>query len=144
MVAQNDVPGAGQNREMRKARRAVAADFHVIGVDVERDCGAILRHHRLFVRHELVLLDDQILTATPGRGDAAVLRAVDQTIGHPERLAAGRQHNGAGIAVAQKFDIGDLELLQAGEAAEIQHVFVAVEGIAAGAGHGQGLAERQR
>ena len=128
------MPGARQNAEMREPRDTVVADLGIIGVDIENQRGAILGRQALFVREELAAVNLQILTATPRRGDAAILWPVDHRIAQKEGLARRGKVDAATVADAQELDVVDLEFRQAaGQAAEIQHVFVALEGESAGA-----------
>ncbi len=99
------LPDPARMAKCAKRTTRLSRDLAIIGIDVQRNRRAVLRRIRLFVRQELTLIDDQPLTARPDRGDAAIFRAVEHTVGNPKGQAAGGQQDRAGVTVALKFDI---------------------------------------
>ena len=128
MVAHKEMPGAPHDGEGRETDDAVATDLGVVGVDVQRNRGAVLCGEVEFVRLELAGIDHQALTARADGGDAPVARAVEDAIVDPERKPDLGQHQPACDAAAIEFDFAEFDPAEVFETAEINQVAVALEG----------------
>ena len=128
MIAGDDVTRPVHDPEMRPEHHAVVSDLVVIAVDVEGDHRAVLRIKRLLRAAELAMIDPHPLTPLTDGGDSPVAGAVEIAIHKAHDPPVFGQHHRRAAPPTAEFDIVHLKIAQPGEAGEIQHVLVALEG----------------
>ena len=112
VIARDDMVRTAEYGEMAETRGPVVPQLDIVGIAVKCDGNPIFDILGILIRQELAVVDQHPLTAASDRGDAAIHRARDHAAAQAEDAAAGRQAQGAAIAVALQFDIAEFEFRQ--------------------------------